>query len=305
MGLVFGCNVYSQPSAEAASLLHDLFEPDSLTNLSISVLPNCPPQLAKGVSNGNLFTLEEQKLLQQILTKYKNVTTNSGLSGAILMGRDKSSNYCVAHFSHTNSAAQEDIIFRNSPEQPPRDGGYEELVSPTSSGSNCVARFRPKGKIGYDAITTPDKREVLTVAQIKNGKASGLVVEFEDDNCQELLHFIGGRAVGKWLLWGRAGNDYLLEVKINSPLVYFKYMTREVNMKSSMAFNSRRLRPINAWRRLLNCGLRTACESSTREGEELCLLGLDRELSARCGEWQPRGLRNSVRANWVLWSINR
>ena len=140
--MVFGCRAYSRPSDDAASLLRDLFEPDSQTNLSIAVLANCPPEFTNAVSNGNLFTLEEQNLLKDILTKYKNTTTNSGLPGAILVGFDRSSNYCVAHFSYTNTEAREDIIFRNSPEQPPRGGGYEELVSPTSSGRYWVARFR-------------------------------------------------------------------------------------------------------------------------------------------------------------------
>src|SRR5664280_2019698 len=46
----------------------------------------CPPEYTNTLSNTNLFTPEEQKLIGDVFVKYKNVTTNSGPPGSILIG---------------------------------------------------------------------------------------------------------------------------------------------------------------------------------------------------------------------------
>ena len=45
----------------------------------------CPSEYTNSLSNTNLFTAEEQMWIKQVLVKYKNVTTNSGPPGTILV----------------------------------------------------------------------------------------------------------------------------------------------------------------------------------------------------------------------------
>ena len=226
--LLSGSNIFAQHASDAASILMGLFEPDSQTNIIMTVFNNCPTQYTNSLSNTNLFTLSERKLIEDVLTKYKFVTTNSGPPGTVLVGFEETSNYCVAHFSYTNTGSHESVTFRRSPEGPPHGGGYDELVSPTTSGSYMVARFRNDKGGGYDAIITPVERKVLTYAQIEKNTVNGLVIEFQNDYCEDLLHFVDGKAVGKWLVWGGPNDNYLLEVKIKSSLDYFKYTTQEI-----------------------------------------------------------------------------
>ena len=220
---------------QQVEMLSELLMPDSSTNLTIIAHTNCPPQYTNVISNTNLFTLSEQTLLKEVLSKYKNVTTNSGPTGTVLTGLEKTNNCYVAHFSYTNLQAREVIVFGNWPPETKHTlkygGGYSTLID-ESAFWGTLAKFRSNDDNGYDvALGRSDVKGVLTtewVAQIKQGKVNGLFVDFSNEHCQNLLHCVDGKAVGKWLQWDTYTDNHLLEVKIKSSLDYFKYMTQEI-----------------------------------------------------------------------------
>ena len=231
--LLFTCNLLGQNkpnSDDAMDLLQGMFEPDSRTNMTFVNYGLCPPQYTNVISNTNLFTPGDEKLFNEILVNYKNVTTNSGPPGSVLIGLTKTNGYCVAHFAYTNSDAHEDITFADPAAATARSGGgYNEFISGISASP--LARFRTKSEDGYDAIINPpDASQISTIffGQIKSGKIDGLFVVFENDHCETLLRFVKGMAVGRWFEWDVRRDNSLLEIKIKSSLDYFQYMNREI-----------------------------------------------------------------------------
>jgi hypothetical protein len=220
---------WSQGSSEAVEMLEGLFAPDSRTNLLFSAYSNCPPQYTNVISNTNLFTTEEKRLISEVLVKHKHVTTNSGLPGSLLIGLTKTNGYCVAHYTYTNSGAHEDITFgaNSDPGLARFGGGYDEFI--TGVSTSPLARFRDKNGDGYDITINPsdvDGASSFIFAQIKHGKVNGLFVTFDNDHCETLLHCSEGYAVGEWLEWEAA--DRLIKITIKSPLNYFKYMNQKI-----------------------------------------------------------------------------
>jgi len=234
------------PSSEEdywISLLKNLYKPDSKTNLVFTLYTNCPPQFTNTIFNTNLLTLAQQKIIDEAPEKYNDFTTNSSLPGAILIGKEVStnvsSNYCVLHFKYTNSAEYEDIIFQYSSSGFPKDRKelekylkgkvYESLVSPVNPGLGFVVRHRFEDQSGYDFVMRPfkDKKIFSMFAETKNDKANGLVVFFQDEpkSFQEMLHFVDGKAVGRWLMWLPNDNG-LMQITIKSPMDYFIYCLR-------------------------------------------------------------------------------
>lgn len=219
------CSGQNKPSDNSKSIWQDLFEPDSQTNMTFISYTNCPPQYTNVISNTNLFTLDEQKLLKEVLFKYKNVTTNSGPTGSVLTGLEKKNNYWVAHFSYTNLEAFEDIIFGDRSTEARHNGDYNDFIAGLGIP---LAKFRTKDGNGYDATISRSSDMFSTFAEIKQGKVNGLFVDFSNGHCADLLRFVSGNAVGQWLQWDTYTDNHLLKVKIEAPLDYFKYMTREI-----------------------------------------------------------------------------
>lgn len=64
-------------------------DPASQSNVTVTVSLDqevpWPPEFTNSLSNTNLFTTEEQMMIREVLVKYKNVTTNSGPPGTILV----------------------------------------------------------------------------------------------------------------------------------------------------------------------------------------------------------------------------
>jgi len=253
---------------DLVDMIKELYAPDGKTNMSFSAYTNCPPQFTNSIYNTNLFTLEQQKIIKEILEKYSNLTTNSLLPGTVLSGKDVSSNYCILHFKHTSSDATEDVIFRNGPGFSQKRG-YEALISPLGEGASLVARYRLKDNTGYDVKMnkhandnsllksdffkklTPDEqrcaeKELLLLQQqqsankwepvffveIKNNKPNGIFIAFGKNNyISELLHFKDGKAFGKWLMWSYGKEyNYLVQITLKSPMDYFYYVTQEIRM---------------------------------------------------------------------------
>ncbi len=115
LSLLLTASVFSQTKQIKQQLI-DFLDPGSQTNLIVirngDVSLPCPPKYTNVISNTNLFSHAEQKLLQEIPLKYENVTTNSGPPGSFLVGLNKNTNgYWVTLFRYTNSDAQDVITF--------------------------------------------------------------------------------------------------------------------------------------------------------------------------------------------------
>jgi len=181
---------------------------DSQTNISILVNelfsdrppPYPPPAYTNVLSNTNLFSVAEQQLLAGIPLKYKNVTTNTGPSGTVLVGLSNISNGWQATFQYTNSDAREEITF----------AGMK------------TAKFRTKSDDGYYVNLSRRDGSILNFHQIKGGVVDGLFVSFHEGRCASWMRFENGKAVGKWLLWGEQ-NRLFLHAEFKEPYDIFRY----------------------------------------------------------------------------------
>ncbi|HXE42931.1 MAG TPA: hypothetical protein VN516_07885, partial [Candidatus Baltobacteraceae bacterium] len=112
-------------------------EPESQSNVTVIVSAlgkgqPCPSEFANSVSNTNLFTSEEQQMIRDIFVKYKNVTTNSGPPGTVLINfyktnfvapalywvktdeywrTHRTNEEWISEFEYTNSVSREQIRF--------------------------------------------------------------------------------------------------------------------------------------------------------------------------------------------------
>jgi hypothetical protein len=157
----------------------------------------CPSKYTNILSNTNLFSVDEQKLLKEIPVKYINVTTNCGPSGTVLVDLNKTNGNWWAHFRYTNSEACDDIMF----------------------GTKISAKFRTKTDDGYDVdIFNSDKLEnsTLFLRQIKHGMGDGLAVGLNGNHCNSWAHAIDGKAIGKWFMWNETGN-LIIEAEFTKP----------------------------------------------------------------------------------------
>jgi hypothetical protein len=202
---VFPAVTLAQPSRQPSKI--PFLEASSQTNISVLVnelwsgraqLP--PPHYTNLVSNTNLFSAAEQKLLADIPPKYRNVTTNFGPPGTVLVSLTNSGKGLVAIFRQTASGTVEEITF---------------------SGMKTI-KVRSRQNDGYDVDLTNDDCSILNFRQIKNGVVDGLFVSFYEDHCASWMRFEKGKAVGKWLAWGR-GNTLVLEAEFKQPYDYFKF----------------------------------------------------------------------------------
>lgn len=168
---------------------------------------HCSPKWTNIISNTNLFSRTEQQLLMRIPAKYRNVTTNSGLSGTVFTGLSKLKSpilfhdagpIWVSHFRNTNSDAQIEVWFCAAPHDQ----------------KGTVVTYRTKSGDGYNAAFT--STEISRFRQFKSGQLNGLWADFEGGHCVAWLHFVKGKAVGKWLVWNEAGTLYM-EAKFKKP----------------------------------------------------------------------------------------
>jgi len=106
-------------------------------------------------SNTNLFSPQEQELIQKVLSTYKNVATNFVPPGSFLTGMDRTNGLWTGHFRYTNSDAFEDIRFGDMSSSifPKPGGGYRAFIDGT--GAETAAKFRAKPGEGYDVLPDP------------------------------------------------------------------------------------------------------------------------------------------------------
>jgi len=192
----------------------------------------CSLEYTNKLSNTNLFTPIEQNLIKEIFIKYKDVTTNSGPSGTVLIGFYKTNHIVkdmnrtfeienwVSQFQYTNSDAQEEIRLG--------EGGL-------------FAQFRNKAGDGYSAsfIQTGDGT-MMRFMERKNNSINGVFAAFEDMHWQgtnwdfRLSDFSDSRVTeyryqtnrmvfGKYLMWNPRNNNLIMEAEFTEPYDFEKH----------------------------------------------------------------------------------
>jgi hypothetical protein len=210
LSLLLTASLFGQTKQAKQSLI-DFLEADSQTNIIVirngEVSQPCPPKYTNLISNTNLFSPAEQKLLKEIPLKYKNVTTNSGPQGSVLASLNKDTNgYWVARFQYTNSEMRDEVTF----------------------GIEKAAKFLNKADDGYGVSINytggRDSKSMISFGQLKHGKLDGLLVKLcGEDHCLSWMHFANGEAVGKWLEW-ESDNGLSLEVEFKKPYDFQRYV---------------------------------------------------------------------------------
>ena len=202
-------------------------------NMSGTEAP-CPLEFTNVLSNTNLFTFEEQKTIQEIFTKYKDVTTNTGPAGTELIGlyktnffvkilnREEPIEQWVANFGYVNSKSREEIHF----------GGHGVLF----------ARFRSESGDGYDAgFSSAADGPILSFSEFKKGFPNGILAGFSNPHqswtndyrhaefagCPVVVYrqITNGLILGKYLMWNHENNHLILEAEFKEPYDFEKHRT--------------------------------------------------------------------------------
>lgn len=237
-GLLVASEVRAADNPER--LFIPLLDPASQSNVIVSVLSGaekgdpCPAQYANVLSNTNLFTLEQRALIKEALVKYRNVTTNSGPPGTVLLSfyrtnfvasppywlgtnaqwaTPRTNELWVSIFEHTNSGALEEIRF----------------------GSGISANFTGPSNDGYNvSIARTGTGSLLSFTERKQNSPMGLLVRFAALNAQgitcdrrladfsdgrlvEYMQTTNGMAFGKWLLWNPSTGGLIMAAECKEP----------------------------------------------------------------------------------------
>ncbi len=221
------CNAQGHASDDTISLLRDLFEPDSRTNMVVAEHNNSSVYYTNLISNTNLFSRQEQQLLQEVVKKYNKLTTNAPPFGSVLVNLERTNGFWWGHYSYPKSDAREDIRFGDRLSKPvvASGRGYATFVDQLGPDVT-IAKFRYKDEDGYDVLLC--QPEPMFLVQIRGGVPDGLFIEIQRDHFSEFVHFVHGRALGKWFIADRHGARKVFEIKVQSPVDYFRYMTQEI-----------------------------------------------------------------------------
>lgn len=174
----------------------------------------CSPLNTNRLSNTNLFTPEEQRLLKEIPIKYSKVTTNLGPPGSELVSLDKGTfgekielAGVLAQYKHPNSPATEKVLLLEDGEKyikfesTPGDGFYAEVLD----GLLC----------SYE--------------QLRGGVLNGVAATFYESRVAMWQRFSNGMAVGRFYMWapimdGRGeGDGVAIEAQFKQPYDFMKY----------------------------------------------------------------------------------
>ena len=225
--LLLAGNLFGQTNQ--ARLFLPFLDKESQSNVVVSLCFNgrqsCPVEFTNVLSNTNLFTPEEQKLIKEVSVKYQNVTTNSGPADTLLVNLYKTNytvqaidkavnveNY-VACFQHTNSHTREEIIF----------------------GGGVLIRVRNKANDGYNvAFNCTRGGTLLSFWEVKQNLINGLFITFDDNRPQgmtwdyklanfdgshleEYRRYTNGMVFGKYLMWNPQSGNLLVEANFKEP----------------------------------------------------------------------------------------
>ncbi len=237
--LILSAGILFGQSNQPGKLFVWFLDKESQSNIVVTVSDldgrgqPCPPEYTNTLSNKNLFTLKEQKLINEVFEKYKNVTTNSGPPGTVLTGLYKT-NYVIkamnktfevenwiANFQYTNFDAHEQIKI----------------------GAGMLAEFRDKSNDGYEiSLTRTGSGTLLGFGEIKHSLPNGLFARFTDPHAQGLTwdykladfsdsHLVeyrqctNGLILGKFLMWNPRNNNLTLDAEFKEPYDFEKHRT--------------------------------------------------------------------------------
>jgi hypothetical protein len=212
--LFFAGNLFGQTN-QVKKIFVPFLDEESQSNVVITVSDfgseqPSPLEYTNLISNTNLFTPKEQKLLEEVFIKYKNyqdLTTNSGPPGTVLVGLyktnfiipiiHKTNEQWVARFQYTNSEAQEEV----------RLGNGIAMRYFTKTGDGYIVGI---GNSGGDLG--------LRLFQIKQrGVLDGLQVDFVNNRLQLYMHYTNGKAIGKYFMWNPRNGNLILEAEFKEP----------------------------------------------------------------------------------------
>jgi len=212
------CGLVAQ-SRGAQRFIIDFLDESSQSNVVVKLSDvdhpqPCPLQYTNVLSNTNLFTPLQQKLLRALPAEYRNITTNSGPSGTVLVEAAKvvfdvgdAPPGILLHFASTNSGAQ-------------------QYIASCDSRQKYVKYEREPGS-GYYALL--DEDNVFAYQEFKGAKLNGLFTTFYQDHCSMWLCFTNGKALGRFLIWGRRGIEepisfgLAVEAQFKEPYDFLKY----------------------------------------------------------------------------------
>ncbi len=197
-------------------LLIPFLDEESQSNVTVTVVSDplgngqpCPAEYTNVLSNTNLFTPKQQRLIKDVFLKYINVTTNSGPSGTKLialyktnfifqaMGQTVNNERWIGQFQYTNSGAREEIAF----------------------GAGLSAKYRTKSDDGYKVnIGRTGGGSILRFMTVRGDQIDGLLAEFDDPHPQDMSwdykhasftnsilteyrQYTNGMVFGKFFLW--------------------------------------------------------------------------------------------------------
>jgi hypothetical protein len=166
---------------------------------------SCPLEYTNVISNTNFFTAAEQKLLAEMSLKYKNMTTNSGPQGTVLVDLYKTNSVIafihrtneewVAHFQYTNSQAQDEVTFP----------GYK------------TASVKFQTESGHEYFVSMRGDSLLAFGQIKHGVANGFCASFENNHLWLYQYVTNGMAIGKYFMWDPRSGNLVIEAEFKEP----------------------------------------------------------------------------------------
>jgi antitoxin component YwqK of YwqJK toxin-antitoxin module len=205
-----GCHLFGQTN-QVERLYFPFLDKESQSNVVVSVSADlygggqpCPVKYTNLTSNTNLFTHKEQELLEEVTIKYKNITTNSGPAGTVLVSlcktnfiiMNRTNESWVARFQYTNSDAQEEVWF----------------------GSGISARFSTKDGNGYNVgIGSVGGGSMLRFSQVKQGLKNGLAVDFLNNKLQSYMHYTNDLVLGNYFMWNPQNGNLIVQAKFKEP----------------------------------------------------------------------------------------
>jgi len=226
---VFSAGEQFAGSVETNRLLIPFLDPRSQSNVVVTVSELqgsgrlCPLEVTNVVSNTNLFTSKERELLEQVSVKYRDVTTNSGPPGSILLTLDKTN--CVIPIVNVTNAFWRAVFWYTNL------GAYEEVVFVPGLSARFESRSGDGYIVGFGNVaghlsmvfeqTTFGVANGLRVEcndmQRAVGRAGMLPTEFTNQHVTTYQHLTNGLTIGKYFMWNPSNNNLVLQAEFKEP----------------------------------------------------------------------------------------
>ena len=189
----------------------------------------CPPEYTNVISNPNLFTPDEQKLLNYITLTYGDETSNSVPPGSVLASFKAKPIQTswgtrwdwLARLQFTNTDLTDEItpggdLYRHKVRNKAGDG-YDFNIDPTAPRTSA-----------FGGGSGPE----FGFQQIKQGVKDGLFVSVvHGDHCSKWMRYSNGWAVDKELYWDPNYNKLMIWAKFNEPFDIDR--THDLNLQAA------------------------------------------------------------------------